>query len=595
VRLLFDEVLSALEVNSRLYIGPGTFETRGNASEYFPQSGQKIVGSGVDVTFIKLVVAAVPEPRLYHALAVSDYLQFATHVEISDLTINCNMAAHPYGSHYSTLAKAGISTVGSHHRIRRVRIIDYGSQTNTHECFALGVGGAHSHNPEVVDPVIDECILELPSPNNIRETSCIGVLGGFLPPFNRAGVIRNCILDGRYAGEKSSQKISIDQQPGALQNIEGLTYRFRTATPHLRTLANNVVIQSVSVPGETGLDPSKAFNGDFKIDQIYSETEFDFTLRFDPYVVDGITDFSQVNLSFAAINLAFHGVGANGGTSAVVESNRVLHMWLASYTDSWSTNDVVYRNNYWADVFGAHYELLGGKSGAVACTLSNNGTVATLTVPGGHRYFPGQIVHVFNARRGSTLDPYFNGYFEVVDVPASPVMNGLPQTLTYAMHGVPTGPPTNPLDEPPLSCREFWTGRHIAVERNVIELTRGLRPDARSSGVILTGSEDTGEPLPHIYRRVAVGENVIRQFNLLPDPLTLGVFVGRCGKAIVQNNVLNLGSIKENLVCDYRSDGVSYFKNQRASGAPLAGRDLSTPRWRDELHSRIEEALVVGL
>jgi hypothetical protein len=69
----FDEVMRAAPANSVIHLGPGIFETRGLSSlhyadfsqhllsmGYFPKNGQKVRGSGIDVTVLKLVHAIDP-------------------------------------------------------------------------------------------------------------------------------------------------------------------------------------------------------------------------------------------------------------------------------------------------------------------------------------------------------------------------------------------------------------------------------------------------------------------------------------------------------------------------------------------------------
>lgn len=56
----FDVLMHSLPANTAVHIGPGVFETRGSAG-WQPKSGQRIVGSGMDVTVLRLVEAGHPE------------------------------------------------------------------------------------------------------------------------------------------------------------------------------------------------------------------------------------------------------------------------------------------------------------------------------------------------------------------------------------------------------------------------------------------------------------------------------------------------------------------------------------------------------
>ena len=59
----FDEIMRGLGLNTRVHIGPGTFETRGSPNYYDParwqvQSGQRITGAGMGLT-----ICAPPSPE----------------------------------------------------------------------------------------------------------------------------------------------------------------------------------------------------------------------------------------------------------------------------------------------------------------------------------------------------------------------------------------------------------------------------------------------------------------------------------------------------------------------------------------------------
>lgn len=107
----FDLALKALPTATptaaTLYIGPGVFETRGThggwfnstgvrQGYYYARPGHKIIGSGIDVTTLRVVVTEVPfAGHDYGALGGLEFNQLANGAEVSDLTVDCNLAAPP--------------------------------------------------------------------------------------------------------------------------------------------------------------------------------------------------------------------------------------------------------------------------------------------------------------------------------------------------------------------------------------------------------------------------------------------------------------------------------------------------------------------
>ena len=70
----------------------------------------------------------------------------------------------------------GIGVAGNDIFVRRVRVINWGTQTplfeygaspRALECFPIFIGG---------DAIIEDCILEQPNPNNARESTCLSAL-----------------------------------------------------------------------------------------------------------------------------------------------------------------------------------------------------------------------------------------------------------------------------------------------------------------------------------------------------------------------------------------------------------------------------------
>ena len=89
----FDALMNGLGTNTCVHLGPGEFQTAGyydgiSGTYWQAKTGMRIVGSGIDVTTLKLVNTAATTQRVYaigHALSSSTVDYF----EVSDLTIDC--------------------------------------------------------------------------------------------------------------------------------------------------------------------------------------------------------------------------------------------------------------------------------------------------------------------------------------------------------------------------------------------------------------------------------------------------------------------------------------------------------------------------
>src|SRR6185295_4388076 len=214
VTFLIDELLgdvTKVAENTTVHLGPGVIETRGMSQTWggrYARSGQKIIGSGIGVTTLKIVHGYKAETGTlaqYYAIGTvidADVVDF----EVSDLTVDCNLGGQPVlpdASYFSPVLCAAIGVVGSRIRIRRVRAINWGSQSTLAENFVLFTAWSSPAIGEMTDCVIEDCILEEPSLNNSQLVSCMG-FGGFVDrdgyhgAFHRGCVVRNCVVDCRY-------------------------------------------------------------------------------------------------------------------------------------------------------------------------------------------------------------------------------------------------------------------------------------------------------------------------------------------------------------------------------------------------------------
>jgi hypothetical protein len=121
------------------------------------------------------------------------------------------------------------------------------------------------------------------------------------------------------------------------------------------------------------------FNGRFPIKSVTSPTEADprykleFEINVDVTVAPNFTAFGLVGSALQVLS-------GEGGTEAVLESNRVFHCLTGGpYHDTWASRDVMVRNNYYHDVITGPYQNIGP---GVSTTDAGIG-LASLTVTGG--------------------------------------------------------------------------------------------------------------------------------------------------------------------------------------------------------------------
>ena len=195
-QILFDKLMASFPPNTTVRLGPGTFLTNGSSGGWTPKSGWRIIGSGFDDTILKLV-NATSASALTTAIG-ADSASFLNCFEALDFTIDCNVG----GQSGTAVACGGISISGTHIYIHRIRVINFGTQTASVKGGAILIGNADPSTPEAFDCVIEECIIEQPASNNVRETTCLAIAAkedaNGVMAYHRACVIRDCLIDGTY-------------------------------------------------------------------------------------------------------------------------------------------------------------------------------------------------------------------------------------------------------------------------------------------------------------------------------------------------------------------------------------------------------------
>ena len=157
----FDTLMSGASVpaNSCVHLGPGIFDTAGyydglSGSGFQAKTGWRIVGSGIDVTTLRLVTPATTQ-RVYaiaHALSSSTVDSF----EVSDLTIDCNFVP----AQGTSWTAGAVRVMGNHSRVVRVKVINWGNKSTGTPGFVIAMltGDPSNGVTGVLNCGIEECI-----------------------------------------------------------------------------------------------------------------------------------------------------------------------------------------------------------------------------------------------------------------------------------------------------------------------------------------------------------------------------------------------------------------------------------------------------
>lgn len=372
----FDTVMRAMPANCAIHLGPGVFESKGIAPEianYELKNGQRILGSGRAVTTLKLVGAGWPE-LTYLLIAPHVYYAYLEDIEVSDLTFDCNIAGQPE----PLVSCAAVAIAGRHVRLRRLRAVNFASQTTGYvENFVFAVGAPHPDaGQEGVNCVIDDCTAEIPGLNAANNSSVFILSSGERPTdgimfYHRAFAIRNCWYDGTLADRPVP--------------ISGITISAGVATvttrvPHLRNDNDNNDWVVIAGAVENGSAQS-AYNGTYQI-------------------------FNVSTYQFSYTPVAYLG---RDGALSVPTSNPTGDMWVDRFSSHRIPVQKLERD-------------------------ASDSTVAILTSHGPHFRKPGQWVRVYSVSSPTPAgtEAYY-GRFPIID-------DGItsPGVLKYRMNSAPT-------------------------------------------------------------------------------------------------------------------------------------------------------------
>jgi hypothetical protein len=197
----FDEKMNlfASQSNVTIHLGPGEFQTNGygGASGWQARPGMKILGSGLEVTTLKLVNVSPASSTHYFAIGHSLGTVVDT-FEVSDLTIDCNIT-----NANANAACGGVRVMGNHARIARVKVKNWGTKSASMPCLALSVITAYPDTgpTDVVNAGIERCVVVEPYNSNAAPATALNVGSQNDITFTKEGhgkspYIRNCYVDG---------------------------------------------------------------------------------------------------------------------------------------------------------------------------------------------------------------------------------------------------------------------------------------------------------------------------------------------------------------------------------------------------------------
>lgn len=323
----FENNLALIGVGVTIHFGPGVFLTNGgdgnsHVGKWRPKSGQRLIGSGVYSTTLKLIGAEFAG-RSYSIIG-SNSINPVNDVTIENMTLDCNLWGQPNSQQegsadadYPRIMVSGVSITGSGNTVRRVRVINFGTNTpqfeygfpftpttgsipnspTALECFPLILGmpdGGSSNN------LIEDCILEQPGTNNARETTCLNLSGGYeysgTPrgqiSYQTNGRIRNCYVNcERRNPDPAKPSLKIATLTAA--NAAGVwTATLQTGVAHGRTVGDWIIVTGANIDvGASHMD-TDSFNGSYQVSNVLSPTSLQYILAAAPAASPAAGDLS---------------------------------------------------------------------------------------------------------------------------------------------------------------------------------------------------------------------------------------------------------------------------------------------------------------
>ncbi len=145
----FDLHMGALAPNSVMHILPGTYQTLGSRA-YLLRSGTRIIGSGIDITTIKLVGGSQVSDTILGVLLAAGPPALNSNMVVCDLTVDADADNNGNNTLY------GVGLYGTKLSICRVKAINCASKSISNlESFPLGIN--RGAQPVSVGNLIEDC------------------------------------------------------------------------------------------------------------------------------------------------------------------------------------------------------------------------------------------------------------------------------------------------------------------------------------------------------------------------------------------------------------------------------------------------------
>jgi hypothetical protein len=148
----FDSNMNALPPNSTIHLLAGTYQTAGSPGVGWVKSGEKIIGSGIDVTIVQMLSSASYGGTVFLNYNYGGNVS-VTNAEISDLTADANGVVGSGNAHN------GIEIFGTRNAVRRVKVTGTYCPDPTNEVGGIGLNNYYlpfmSPNPDYAELAIN--------------------------------------------------------------------------------------------------------------------------------------------------------------------------------------------------------------------------------------------------------------------------------------------------------------------------------------------------------------------------------------------------------------------------------------------------------
>lgn len=651
----FDDRMNGLPTNALVRLGSAPlsenkpFKTRGVCSAFViepsvgspdnwtyyagfrAKSGQKFRGSGIDVTTVQMAFA-VDQLTQSTILGRLGSPSLVSNCVLSDLTFDCNMQGqlktpnkrNSYG--LAAVAVGGVALYGSHIRMSRLRAINFGTQCQPEAFVFYTNGGSTAANNEDLarngerNNVIEDCIVEDPSPYNFHEITAIWPHGSngdgfqkYIQANGSACVARRNYLNFNFPTRGSSQWLKLKYLDSAPPVLATGLFTFHVQPPLAvgfnRVAGDNVVLAGVYyVNGALQNIYHPYYNGSFFITSVT-----DLVPATDPPTkvvvcqmleVPSAAQWSAIGttlfLNIALVGTDFHGPIAYNCIGGVVESNVAFDCLNPGYTDTGSSRDVAVRGNYYSDSFYAFYQNLSpgvtsnrdfqNLFNSIISPFMGDAETVRVTCASPHFLSVGDVIKTSNIISNGNSVNLYNGTY-----PVSEIVDAT--TFHYQLRTVPPFA----VDSPPYLITAVYLvygqTRRALLEGNLLDMDQNTPytypvPQGSISVVAQTDVE--------VIPGWVIRDNIIRHTDGIPTNLT-GLFIFSNGlrmsglsSCLLESNTIDLEAPHLLQILNPNKN-IHTFQNRKLSGELAPGYLESTGKTLDDAITAIEDVLSISI